>query len=138
MGSTWARSDIETGPRVAPVEVEGAKDYGASIDEADSIVIFSMREIAAGIGGTDPEAAILSITLVTEMSHPLCHTGCAWPNGRVEILEGMNPGRTAVTLIHEISHVLTHGDGHGEIWCALYTSGVTQLTPAYLEYKRPC
>lgn len=86
------------------------------------------REAARGIDGTEPEREV-TISFVESIDHPneRAH-GFARADGSIDMLSHVpdsTPGwRLEYLVIHEVAHVLTSGDGHGEVWLAVYRAAV--------------
>lgn len=86
------------------------------------------REAARRVEGTDPDRPV-SIEITTgEITR-----GVTYPSGRV-VIEASTFGRPLEWLIlHEVAHVLTLGDGHGDVWREVYRTASQMLRDAEVD-----
>jgi hypothetical protein len=111
------------GASAAEVEVRLSTD-GPTVAE----LVAAVREHARPTPGADPTAPV-TVVLTGDLAE---QTG-----GDHALLGGLQRGRYAWvrsdvasperTLVHEVAHVLTDGDGHGLAWRAVYLGAVEQL-----------
>jgi hypothetical protein len=118
-----AASVDATGSFAAEVEVRLSTE-GPTVAELVAVV----REHARRTPGADPTAPV-TVILTSDLAD-------ATGDDRA-LLGGLQRGRYAWvrtdlawperTLVHEVAHVLTDGDGHGPIWRAVYLGATEQL-----------
>ena len=107
----------------APLQLHLTTD-GPSVKQIIGVV----RSQARQVPGAQPDAPV-TVVLTTDVAG---ETG-----DERALLAGMQRGETAWvrtdggwperTLIHEVAHVVTDGDGHGEIWRAVYLGAIEEL-----------
>ena len=136
-GSLDSRGEAAEGPSPehATLEVRLRTD-GPSLGELVEVV----RRQARGVPGAAPDTPI-ELVLTTDVAVEAADERA--------YLAGLQRGSTAwvrvdlagaeTTLVHEVAHVLTDGDGHGERWRAVYLGAVEELygpQRAAREYRR--
>jgi hypothetical protein len=121
--ATGTASAATPAPDLAELEVRLSTD-GPTLAELVAVV----RDHARRTPGADP-AAPITIVLTRELA---AETGVDRA-----LLGGLQRGRYAWvrtdlaslerTIVHEVAHVLTDGDGHGPVWRAVYLGAVEEL-----------
>ena len=97
---------------------------GPSVEEIVEVVRAQARQVP----GARPDAPV-KLVLTPDVA--------AESGDERELLAGLQRGDTAWvrsdggwpegTVVHEVAHVLTDGDGHGEMWRAVYLGAIEEL-----------